>query len=61
MSTPINKVKKGFGNKLFKLGKMRKSVKKDVCIEVYKTMVMPTVEYCTFYTGSGHVAELQKL
>ena len=34
---------------------------KKISIQIYKVMIAPSLEYCSFYTGSAHVAELQKL
>lgn len=57
----ITKVKKSFGNRLYKLCKLRKCMSKKVSLDIYKVMIVPVVEYCSFYTGSGNVTELAKL
>ena len=57
----MNKSKKCFGNKLYKLNNLRKSTSKKICLEVYTVMTIPSIEYCSFYTGSAHQAELAKL
>ena len=57
----INRVKKSFGNRLYKLCKLRKCMTRDVSVDIYKVMIVPVVEYCSFYIGSGNVVELTKL
>ena len=34
---------------------------KKISLQIYKVMIAPTLEYCSFYTGSAHVGGLQKL
>ena len=55
------KVKKSVGNKIFKLGRLSKRVPNDCCLAVYKTMIAPVMDYCSFYTGSACQSELTKL
>ena len=57
----MNKSKKLFGNKLYKLTQLRKTSSNEVCLTVYKVMMAPSVDYCSFYTGGAHSAELVKL
>ena len=57
----INKVKKSLGNKVYKLSKLRKNMTKKISLQIYKVMIAPTLEYCSFFIGSAHVAELTKL
>ena len=57
----LNQVKKRLGNRIYKLCKLRKSMNEEISLRIYKVMICPVVEYCSFYIGSGHVAELQKL
>ena len=57
----INRVKKGLGNKIYKLSKLRKNMTKKISIQIYKVMIAPCLEYCSFYIGSAHVGELKKL
>ena len=57
----INKVKKSFGNKNIKLTRLRKCMTKDVSLALYKVMISPSVEYCSFYSGSALKTELDKL
>ena len=57
----INKVKKSLGNKVYKLSKLRKNMTKKISLEIYKVMIAPTLEYCSFFIGSAHSAELLKL
>ena len=33
----------------------------DISLRIYRVMISPVIEYCSFYVGGGHVAELQKL
>ena len=55
------KVKKSVGNKVFKLGRLSKRVPNDCCLTVYKSMIAPVMDYCSFYTGSSCQSELTKL
>ena len=57
----IGKVKKSVGNKVFKLGRLSKRIPGDCCLTVYKSMVAPVMDYCSFYTGSACQSELTKL
>ena len=57
----LGKVKKTVGNKLYKLGKLRKVIGKHTSLEVYKSMIVPVMDYCSFYTGAGQQSELAKL
>ena len=57
----IRKLKKSLGNKIYKISKLRKNMSLAITIKVYKVMILPSIEYCSFYTGSAHSAELIKL
>ena len=61
LTTHINKVKKSLGNKVYKLSKLRKNMTKLISLQIYKVMIAPTLEYCSFFIGSAHSAELLKL
>ena len=61
MNLHVGKVKKSVGNKLFKLGKMRKYLGEKDCLLVYKSMIVPVMDYCSFYLGGAQQNELQKL
>ena len=61
ISPHITKLKKSLGNRVYKLSKLRKCMTRDICVNVYKVMISPIIEYCSFYTGSGQVNELSKL
>ena len=57
----MNKTKKLFGNKLHKLNELRKTASSAICLTVYKVMMCPAIDYCSFYTGGAHNGELVKL
>ena len=57
----INKIKKSLGNKVYKLSKLRRNMTKKISLQIYKVMIVPTLEYCSFFTGSAHLGELTKL
>ena len=57
----MNKTKKLFGNKLHKLNELRKTVTSAICLNVYKVMMCPAIDYCSFYTGGAHSGDLIKL
>ena len=50
-----------FGNKLHKLNELRKTASGAICLTVYKVMMCPAIDYCSFYTGGAHSGELLKL
>ena len=57
----ITKVKKSLGNKIYKFSKLRKNMSKKISIQIYKVMIAPSLEYCSFYIGCAHSGELLKL
>ena len=57
----VNKTKKNMGNRLYKLKDMRGYLPEDICLTIYKTMIMPVPDYCSFYLGSAHQYELTKI
>ena len=61
LTPQINKVKKCLGNKIYKLSKLRKNMTKKISLEIYKVMIAPTLEYCSFYTACATSGELIKL
>ena len=46
---------------MYKLNHLRKITSQQVCLEVYKVMVIPSLDYGSFYIGSAHSADLTKL
>ena len=57
----MNRTRKLFGNKLHKLNELRKTASGAICLTVYKVMMCPAIDYCSFYTGGAHSGDLIKL
>ena len=43
------------------LGRLRRVIPEDTSLLIYKTMILPVMDYCSFYTGSATQSELTKL
>ena len=40
---------------------MRGYLPEDDCLLIYKTMIMPVPDYCSFYLGSAHQYQLENI
>ena len=49
----VSKVKKSVSNKLYKLSRLRKIIPESTSLITYKSMILPVLDYCSFYTRSA--------
>ena len=47
--------------KLGMLYKVRSFISKDTALLIYKTMILPYMDYCDFIIDSAHVSKIDKL